>query len=241
MGHPHALQRFLQDRLGVALVAPERRKHVSDEGRAEAIAAVRVLRDRPEMALGQAPRVHAIAAIIHASEERVVHGDHLSGGGHSRYGRSIVSPVARISRDAECGPATRCESTPRLRGHSFIRAGPRAGKNQIARVDDVHTHRVSTGEVRASSAPSPIETGSIKKTIKKSRVHVITRDTTTRQKKTPKKNTPPPPTRSSLGRDVDATTSRRARSFIHSVIHSFIHSGRGGESATRARANGWVR
>ena len=37
------------------------------------------------------------------------------------------------------------ESTPRLRGHSCIRAGPRAGKHHIARVDDVHTHRVSTG------------------------------------------------------------------------------------------------
>ena len=174
----------------------------------------------------EARRVHAIAAIIHASEERVVHGDHLSVGGHSPYKRSIVSPVARISRDAECGPAPRRESTPRLRGHACIRAGPRAGKHHIARVDDVHTHRVSTGEVRASSAPSPIETGSIKKKRKKSRVHVITRDTTTRHKKKTKKNTPPPPTRSSLGRDVTSTRRRHdARiSFIHSVIHSFIHS-----------------
>ncbi len=200
------------------------------------------------MAGPEARRVHAIAAIIHASEERVVHGDHLSGGGHSPYKRSIVSPIARISRDAECGPAPRRESTPRLRGHAFIpfiRAGPRAGKNQIARVDDVHTHRVSTGEVRASSAPSPIETGSIKKTIKKSRVHVITRDTTTTQKKATKKNTTPPPTRSSLGRDVTSTRRRHdARiSFIHSVIHSFIR-----DEAVRARRdacanerNGWVR
>ena len=47
-----------------------------------------------------------------------------------------------------------------------------------------------------------------------------------------------------LGRDdVDATTSRRAH-FISFVIHSFIHPGRGGESATRVTANernGWVR
>ena len=173
----------------------------------------------------EARRVHAIAAIIHASEERVVHGDHLSVGGHSPYKRSIVSPVARISRDAECGPAPRRESTPRLRGHSGIRAGPRAGKNHIARVDDVHTHRVSTGEVRASSAPSPIETGSIKKKkkIPRPRHHAGHDDET--QKKT-KKNTPPPPTRSSLGRDVTSTRRRHdARiSFIHSVIHSFIHS-----------------
>ena len=173
------------------------------------------------MAGPEARRVHAIAAIIHASEERVVHGDHLSGGGHSRYGRSIVSPVARMSRDAECGPATRCESTPRLRGHSFIRAGPRAGKNQIARVDDVHTHRVSTGEVRASSAPSPIETGSIKKNNKKNprpRHHAGHDDET-------KKNTNP---HHRLGR-LSVVTSRRrddvtTRAFIHSFGDSFIHS-----------------
>ena len=124
-------------------------------------------------------------------------------------------------------------------------AGPRAGKHHIARVDDVHTHRVSTGEVRASSAPSPIETGSIKKQekIPRPRHHAGHDDET--QKKT-KKKTPPPPTRSSLGRDVTSTRRRHdARiSFIHSVIHSFIHSGRGGESATRVTANernGWVR
>ena len=138
------------------------------------------------------------------------------------------------------------ESTPRLRGHSCIRAGPRAGKHHIARVDDVHTHRVSTGEVRASSAPSPIETGSIKKKQEKNPASTSSRGTRRRDTKKNKKKTPPPPTRSSLGRDVTSTRRRHdARiSFIHSVIHSFIHSGRGGESATRVTANernGWVR
>ena len=165
----------------------------------------------------EARRVHAIAAIIHASEERVVHGDHLSVGGHSPYKRSIVSPVARISRDAECGPAPRRESTRRLRGHACIRAGPRAGKHHIARVDDVHTHRVSTGEVRASSAPSPIETGSIKKKRKKSRVHVITRDTTTRHKKKQKKTHP----HHRLGR-LSVVTSRRRDDVTTRAFHSFI-------------------
>ena len=56
------------------------------------------------MALGQAPRVHLIAAIIHASEERVVHGDERVDG----HDRDVLT--GHVSRDAECGSAIRFDS-----------------------------------------------------------------------------------------------------------------------------------
>jgi hypothetical protein len=110
LGHPHAEQRVLQDRLGVARVAPQTPDRVRDEARAVAIAALRALRDRPEMARSAVRRVQAIAAIFRASEERVVHRDKCIVG----HDREVLT--GHVSRDAECGRAPmRCDS---IRGDS---------------------------------------------------------------------------------------------------------------------------